>query len=155
MHKVVNAMTVGSVGDLGRISGALAEAGFNIVAVGGGEGHALGSSIGLVSLIIEDDEGHETEITTLLTNLALDNGRQLVEVAWYDALVAELKDEPGELARAGKILGDAGHNIMSVISIDSHRDSAHVAFAFLNDTARDEAARALEAEGIIVVAHES
>lgn len=153
MHKVVNALTIGSVGDLGKIAGALAEAGFNVVAVGGGEGHALGSSIGLVSLIIEDDEGHEDDITGLLTNLVLDNGRQLVEVAWYDSLVAELQDQPGELARAGAILGNAGHNIMSVISIDTHRDMAHVAFAFESAATRDDAARVLKAEGIGIIEH--
>ena len=51
MHRVVNATTAGSVGDLGRIARRLADDGINIAAVGGGEGSARGGSVGHIAFL--------------------------------------------------------------------------------------------------------
>ena len=69
MHKVVKVVTTGSVGDLGRIARALADAHppFDIAAVGGGEGVVGGDEVGIVTRsLIRNDDADDGEIVALM-----------------------------------------------------------------------------------------
>jgi hypothetical protein len=150
MHKVVKAVTVGSVGDLGRIARRLADAGYNINAVGGGEGSALSGEVGIISLLVTPD-ANEAEILELLHELPLDGGRTLEDVAVHHALDVELVDEPGQLATVGELLGGAEISILGVQSVDVHLDWAHVSLAFESEAVRDQAQDILVGGGIRVL----
>jgi hypothetical protein len=150
MHKVVSAVTVGSVGDLGRIARRLADNGYNINAVGGGEGSALGGSVGIISLLVTPDEDDQA-LLGLLQDMPLDGGRTLQDVVIHPALDVELVDEPGQLATVGEVLGEAGINIMAVQSVDVHLDWAHVSVAFESEAIRDQAQDILVGAGIRVL----
>jgi hypothetical protein len=150
MHKVVKSVTVGSVGDLGRIARRLADHGYNINAVGGGEGSALDGTVGVISLLVTPDDD-EDALRELLQGMPLDGGRSLQDVAVHPALDVELVDEPGQLALVGELLGNAGINIMAVQSVDVHLDWAHVSVAFEDDAARDAAQDVLVGGGIRVL----
>ena len=134
MHRVVNASTSGSVGDLGRIARALANDGFNIEAIGGGEGFARNGSVGHISLHLTPDEDADIErARNLLADLGLDDTtspRRLDRVASFPCLDIELDDRRGELAELAELLGSNDINIMSCVTIDVHANWAIVAMAF-------------------------
>jgi hypothetical protein len=146
MHRVVNASTSGSVGDLGRIARALADDGFNIEAIGGGEGFARGGSVGHISLHLTPDEDVDIErARNLLEGLDLADlgtgARRLDRVETHPCLDIELDDRRGELAELAELLGNAGINILSCVTIDVHANWAIVAMAF--EEGQVDAARAL------------
>jgi hypothetical protein len=150
MHKVVKAVTVGSVGDLGRIARRLADAGYNINAVGGGEGSALNGTVGIISLLVTPDH-HDDQILELLQGMPLDGNRTLEDVQVHAALDVELVDEPGQLAKVGELLGEAEISILGVQSVDVHLDWAHVSLAFESVAVRNTAQDVLVAGGIRVL----
>ena len=154
-HKIVKTVVSGSVGDLGRIAGALAGASppFDLAAVGGGEGFVGDGEVGIITFVIRDDEGREDEIVEIISNVDLGD-HELLGVELHPAMLVELKDEPGSLARAAEVIGDTEHNIMGVLLVDNHFGLAHVGFGFETDFARDEAKAALEADGFVIVPHE-
>ena len=143
MHRVVNASTSGSVGDLGRIARALADEDFSIEAIGGGEGFARGGSVGHISLHLTPDEDADIErARTILEAVELEdlgNGpRHLDQVATHPCLDIELDDRRGELAELAELLGGAKIDIMSCVTIDVHANWAIIAMAF-EDAKIDEA----------------
>ena len=115
MHKIVKAVTVGSVGDLGRIARALADNGYNIAAIGGGEGHARGSEVGIISLAIEDDDADDGQIADVIRGVDLGGGRRLEAVEEHPALIVELPNTPGQLAAVAEEIGSHDINIMGVL----------------------------------------
>jgi hypothetical protein len=130
-HQVVKSTSAGSIGDLARITEALHGIGVNIVAVAGGEGVLKKQEVGVISMLLEPDEGGMMKtITTTLKGLDLGNGRKLVHVQNFPAVHILLEDKPGELERAAKAV--KGINILSVITVDKHDSAAHVCLGFSN-----------------------
>jgi hypothetical protein len=158
MHKIVSTVSVGSIGDLGRIARAFANGGFDIRAVGGGEGLVRGTTLGrtdglstgLVSFLVEPDEDDQA-IIDLLEGLPLDNGRTLEGVKVHPALAVELSSDLGQLATVGELLGAAGINIMGALSVDVHLDWAVISLGFEDASVQDAAKEALENGGIRVL----
>ena len=151
MHKIVKAVTVGSVGDLGRIARALADNGYNIAAIGGGEGHARGSEVGIISLAIEDDDADDGQIADVIRGVDLGGGRRLEAVEEHPALIVELPNMPGQLAAVAEEIGSHDINIMGVLLVDLHGATAHVGLGFDGPGARDDAKVALENAGFTVI----
>ncbi len=151
MHKIVSAATVGSVGDLGRISRALADKGYNIAAVGGGEAPVHSREVGIISFAFHDDEGDNGDIVATIAAVDLGGGRKPVSVEEHPALVVELQDTVGELARAAEIIGGNGHNIMGVLLVDIFDGVAHVGLGFEGVGERDQVHQELEGEGFTVI----
>ena len=156
MHRVVNATTAGSVGDLGRIARRLAQDGINIAAVGGGEGLARGGSVGHIALLIDADDGRtDEEILDKLIGLPLSPtqefaDRTLEAVEIFQAIDVELEDRIGELAVVGEVLGAAGIDIKGALSVDVHADWGIIALAFADDDvdqARDLLSNAQDEQG--------
>lgn len=150
MHRVASSVTIGSVGDLGRIARALANAGFNIDAIGGGEGVARGGSVGIVTMLITPDDD-PAQIERILRSVELGEGRQLASVRMFPAFDLELADRPGQLADAAELIGEAGINIMSVLAVDVHRDWAVVSLAFEEPGDATEAREILTRGGFTVL----
>lgn len=131
MHKIANATSAGSVGDLGRLASRLAESDINIEAIGGGEGVARGGSVGHISLLVTpDDNLTSDDIRALLENIDHGGGRRFESVEIWDCLDIELDDQPGELAVLATALGDAGIDIKGIVSVDVHAKWAIVAMGF-------------------------
>jgi len=156
MHRVVNATTAGSVGDLGRIARRLADEGINIAAVGGGEGFARGGSMGHIALLIDDDTGRtDDEILDKLRGLELSPTQEFAQrtldsVEIFKSIDLELDDRIGELAVVGELLGAAGIDIKGALSVDVHADWGILALAFADDDvdqARDILSNAQDAQG--------
>jgi hypothetical protein len=152
-HKIMKAVSVGSVGDLGRIARALADAQppYDIAAVGGGEGVAMGHEVGIVTFMIKNDDADNGEIVALMKGVDLDDNRHLESVEEHPALAVELTDSAGSLAAAAEALGGENINIMGVMVIDKTSTAAHVGFGFENDTERDRAKTALQGAGFTVI----
>jgi hypothetical protein len=154
MHQTVSCGTTGSVGDLGRIARRLAEAGYTIKAVGGGESILRGGEVGIISLLVEVDvpDAQLNNIVDILTDLELNDGRTLTTVRIHPGFDVELDDTVGALADAAELLGedrggaDAPFNIMSTLSIDAHGGWAIVRFAFEDEPTRDRAASRVEGD---------
>jgi hypothetical protein len=152
MHQTVSCGTTGSVGDLGRIARRLAEEGFDIKAVGGGESNLRGGEVGIISLLVEVDlpDAEINKVVEILSDLPLNDGRTLTQVRVHPGFDLELDDSVGALAEAAELLGenrgtaDAPLNIMSALSIDAHGGWAIVRLAFEDDDARDRAAKRFE-----------
>lgn len=142
MHKVASSVTVGSIGDLGRIARALADRGINIDAVGGGEGFARGGEVGVISMLLSPDDD-PAGIIGILEGLDLGNGRTLQGVRMLPAFDLELEDTPGRLADAASVIGDAEVNIAGIVSVDVHRGWGIVSLAFEDTGARATARNAL------------
>lgn len=156
MHRVVNATTAGSVGDLGRIARRLAEENINIAAVGGGEGFARGGSVGHIAFLIDADDGRSDDyILDKLIGMELSTPqgqaqRTLDSVEIFKAIDVELDDKVGELAVVGELLGAAGIDIKGALSVDVHADWGILAIAFADDDvdqARDLLSNAQDAQG--------
>jgi hypothetical protein len=145
MHKVVNVVTTGSVGDLGRIARALADAQppFDIAAVGGGEAHVGNGEVGLISLLVRDDRDREGELLDMIAGVDLGGGRTPDSVNAHDPLYVTLPDVPGSLADCCERVGDVGRNIMSVLLLDLQSPRARIGLGFADVGDRDAAADAL------------
>jgi hypothetical protein len=147
MHKVAKAATVGSVGDLGRIAQALADADFNIESIGGSEVVVDGRSMGaIVMLLSPDEDSDEPRILETLQNVDLGNGRRLVDVAVHPALDLRLANRKGELARAARVLGEQGIDIKGVVIANVRGAEADVSLAFEDAGVRDQARDLLTGE---------
>lgn len=152
MHKVTSTVTVGSIGDLGHIAGALAGAGYNIDAIGGGEAQVDGKGIGVIALLITPDEpDDEDRIKEIISRVQLDGGRTVQGVEIHPSFDLVLNDEPGQLAGAAALIGGEGINIQGMVTIDVHSGWGVVALAFSSDTDRDNARAVLEANGRLVL----
>ena len=154
MHQTVQCGTSGSVGDLGRIARKLADEGFNIEAVGGGEADLRGGGVGIVSFLVEPDSDADLlRLQDALTDLGLDNGRTLERVHIRPGFDLELDNERGSLADAAEIIGntDPPINIMSILLVDAHDGWAVVSIAFEDEGTRDRAAELLGADGRFTV----
>ena len=156
MHRVVNATTAGSVGDLGRIARRLATDGINIAAVGGGEGSARGGSVGHIAFLIDADDGRtDEEILDKLIGLPLSSTQEFAQrtldsVEIFQAIDIELDDKIGELAAVGEVLGAALIDIKAALSVDVHADWGILALAFADDDvdqARDLLSNAQDEQG--------
>jgi hypothetical protein len=147
MHKMVKVVTTGSVGDLGKIARALASANpsFDIAAVGGGEGHVGSGEVGIVTLLIRDDEGRESELLRTIRDTQLDDNRRVHSVDTHDSMVVELSDVPGSLADCCERVGNAGVNIMGVLLMDLDAPKARVGLGFETGGDRDTAVDAVKA----------
>jgi hypothetical protein len=150
MHRVASSVTVGSVGDLGRIARALANEGFNIDAIGGGEGVARGGSVGIVTMLVTPDDD-PAEIARILEGVELDGNRRLAGVRMYPAFDLELADQRGQLADAAELLGNANISIMGVLTVDVHRDWGIVSLAFEKPGDANQARQVLIQGGFTVL----
>ena len=152
MHKVTSTVTVGSIGDLGHIAGALAGAGYNIDAIGGGEALVNGSGVGVIAMLITPDEDTDEErIKEIIAGVQLDGGRTVQGVEIHPSFDLVLNDQPGQLAGAAGLIGNEGINIQGMVTIDVHSGWGVVALAFSSDTDRDNARTVLEANDYLVL----
>lgn len=139
MHKVLNVLTSGSVGDLGKIAQALQDKGVNIDAIGGGEGNLNGTPVGIIAMLVTSDE-HDGSVSEIIANLDLNGqGHTVVSAVEHDALDLELDDTPGSLAAATSLLGGNLIEIMGVMTVDVHVGWGIVSLGFQSEAIRDEA----------------
>jgi hypothetical protein len=113
-------------GTLAEVAEAIAQRGVDIRAIGGG---GIGDAA-VGALITDNDEA---------TRAAL--GQANCEFEASEAVMADLDDRPGALARAARALADAGVNVAGVLIVQSMGDRARLAFAV------DDAMKAREALG--------
>jgi hypothetical protein len=111
-------------GTFAKVAEAIANSGVDILAVGGG---GIGDA-GVGALITDND---------VATRTALQEAN--CEFSEAEAIVADLEDQPGTLARATRALADAGVNLTGLLVVQSMGDRARLAFAV------DDPAKALEA----------
>jgi hypothetical protein len=156
-HQVTKATARGSQGDLAKIADALQQLKppVNIVAIGGGEGVLKGGQeIGVISMILEPDDGPMTaKIIKKLTGLPLDSKgkRKLEDVEVHPNIHIQLADKPGELKRALDAVD--GINIRSVLSMGTFMGVAHVGLGF-SEADAPNAEKKLKAKKITVVPHD-
>jgi hypothetical protein len=111
-------------GAFAKVAEAIANSGVDILAVGGG---GIGDA-GVGTLITDND---------VATRQALQETN--CEFSEAEAIVADLEDQPGTLARAARALADAGVNLTGLLIVQSMGDRARLAFAV------DDAVKAREA----------
>jgi hypothetical protein len=111
-------------GTLAKVAEAVAARGVDIRAIGGG---GLGDA-GVAALITDNDDA---------TRAALQEA--MCEFSSSEALMADLEDRPGTLARAARAMADAGVNVTGVLIVQSMGDRARMAFGV------DDAMKAREA----------
>ena len=150
MHKILNVLTSGSVGDLGKIAQALEDKAINIDAIGGGEGTLNGAPVGIVAMLVTSDE-HDGAVSELIANLDLGGGHTVVSAVEHEALDLELDDTPGSLRGATSLLGDNGIEIMGVMSVDVHVGWGVVSLGFQTEGIRDGARDLLMNNGFNVM----
>ena len=151
-HQVVKCTSRGSVGDLARITDDLRNGGYNIHAIGGGEGLADRKEVGVVAMILEpDDDAHMADIVDRLRKLDLDGGRKLAHVENFPHIEIDLDDQPGQLGRAAAAV--AGINIMSVITVFNQDGRARVSLGFRKADWK-KAFDAIDGEGIPIHPHD-
>jgi len=154
MHKVLSTVTRGSVGDLGRIAGDLAEHGIDIEAIGGGESTVGAQTFGQINLLItQDDDANDQAVVDRLMALDLGGGRTPDSVRWFPDLHVELENRRGALAEASALMGNASPpiNIMSALLIDAHADWGVISLGFEDEATRDAARAVFESKGIPVL----
>jgi hypothetical protein len=157
MHQTVKVGTVGSVGDLARISREFHRRGFDIRAVGGAEANLRGGGVGVMSFLLEPDgQALMGGLADELLGLDLGNGRTPTEVIIHPGFDLELTDEPGALAEATELLGveapdGPAINIMSALLVDVHNDWAIVSFSFEDDATVERAAQRFRDDGRFTV----
>jgi len=111
-------------GALARVAEAIAARGVDIQGIGGG-----GIGDAGVAAFVTDDEAATRE--------ALAQANCQFETS--DAVLADVDDSPGSLAKAARALADAGINLTGVLILQSMGDQARLAFGV------DEAGRARDA----------
>lgn len=111
-------------GTLAKIAEAIARRGVDITAVGGG---GIGD-VGVAALMTDNDAA---------TREALREAN--CEFSEAEAIVADVEDRPGTLARVTRALADAGVNVQGLLVVQSMGDRARLAFAV------DDATKAREA----------
>jgi len=120
-------------GALATVAEAIAARGVDIRAIGGG---GMGDAA-IGALITDNDEA---------TRAAL--GQANCEFDASEAVMADLDDRPGTLARAARALADAGVNVTGVLIVQSMGDRARLAFAVDDEMKAREALRSTGAMGI-------
>ena len=111
-------------GTLAKVAEAIARRGVDIRAVGGG---GIGDS-GVAAFLTDNDDA---------TREAL--GEANCEFSEAEAILADVEDRPGTLAKVTRALADAGVNLQGVLVLQSMGDRARLAFAV------DDAVKAREA----------
>ena len=142
-HQVLKASVKGSTGDLAKITAKLKTlqaangAPINILSISAGEvtipasGGNPAQEYGVVSMVLDpDDAATTTTIVNALTNLPLNaaNTRKIEHVDVYPLVHIELENIPGTLDDAAAAVGNL--NIMSVMSLGTVAETAHVGLAF-------------------------
>jgi hypothetical protein len=145
-HQVVKAAVRGSVGDLARITQALENEGYNILAIGASEVN----HVGLIALLFDPDTDRIPGIIEAIRNAPLDGGRHPEDVEAFPDVHILLNDAPGQLRRAAEALGDI--NIETVVSIDKQQGKARVSLGFQPGDL-DEALSRLQAAHIPIFEH--
>jgi len=111
-------------GTLAKVAEAIARRGVDIRAVGGG---GIGDSG--VAAFLTDNDGATREAL----------GEANCEFSEAEAILADVEDRPGTLAKVTRALADAGVNLQGVLVLQSMGDRARLAFAV------DDAVKAREA----------
>lgn len=120
-------------GALAKVAEAIANSGVDILAIGGG---GIGDA-GLVTLITDND---------VATRQALQETN--CEFSEAEAIVADLEDQPGTLARVARALADAGVNLTGLLIVQSMGDRARLAFAVDDSMKAREALASVGATGM-------
>jgi len=120
-------------GTFAKVTEAIARRGVDIRAVGGG-----GVGDAAVGALITDDDAATRE-ALLEANC---------EFAESEAIVVDLDDQPGTLAKATRALADAGVNLTGLLIVQSMGDKARLAFAVDDATRAREALRSAGAMGM-------
>ena len=114
-HQVVKCSVQGSIGDLAKITRALEDEGYNILAVGGAEVNHLG----IIAMLFDPDMVEIPGIVATISGVVLDpqTGRTPQDVEALPDVHILLNNAPGQLRRAAEALGDI--NIETIVSVDS------------------------------------
>jgi hypothetical protein len=120
-------------GTFAKVAEAIANRGVDILAVGGG-----GIGDAGVGALITDNDG--------ATRAALQEAN--CEFSEAEAIVADLEDQPGTLARATRALADAGVNLTGLLIVQSMGDRARLAFAVDDPVKAREALASVGATGM-------
>ncbi len=120
-------------GTLARVAEAIAARGVDIRAIGGG---GVGDT-GLGALITDNDEATRTALQ-----------EAMCEFGESEALMTDLDDRPGALAKATRAMADAGVNVTGVLIVQSMGDRARVAFGVDDTMKAGEALRTAGAMGM-------
>ena len=110
-------------GTLARVAEAIAARGVDVRGIGGG---GIGDA-GVVTLVTDDDA--PTQAALAQANCDFDSSQ---------AVLADIEDRPGSLAKAARAMADAGVNLTGVLILQSMGDQARLAFGVDDPTkARD------------------
>ena len=142
MHRQVSTILSdgGSPGQLARFGEALRRHGVNIDLIGGAEWDHRGP----LSLTFGDKSKHDDdEVLPFATAMEEEHFGWLA----YRSAEIELSDEPGELGRAGAVLGNANINIYGILVIGRHGKNGTVGLG-IRPSKVEEAVTLLRAEGI-------
>src|SRR5262245_36931141 len=158
-HQIIKATVKGSKGDLAHIAAALkAVTGPNgekvsIRHIGGGESSVVnGIELGVITMIVEPDEGPMTNlILDAIRNAPLDNGRHVEHVDTFPNVHVTLLDAPGTLSSALDAIAGANVNVLTVLTMGSAAGVADVGLGFEN--AADAAAATQALSGVNVIVH--
>ena len=120
-------------GTLARIAEAMAGRGVDIRGVGGG---GIGD-VGVAAFITDNDAA---------TREALAEAN--CEFSEAEAVMADVEDKPGMLARLTRAMADAGVNLQGVLVLQSMGDRARLAFAVDDAKKAREALRSAGAMGM-------
>jgi hypothetical protein len=120
-------------GTLARVAEAIAARGVDIRGIGGG---GIGDA-GVATLVTDDDAA---------TQAALAEAN--CEFSSSEAVLADMEDRPGSLARAARAMADAGVNLTGVLILQSMGDQARLAFGVDDPTKARDALRAAGTRGM-------
>lgn len=120
-------------GTLAKVAEAIASRGVDIRGVGGG---GIGDS-GVVALVTDND---------MATREALQASN--CEFSESEAILADVEDRPGALARLARAMADAGVNVHGALILQSMGDQARLAFAVDDAMKAREALRSAGAVGM-------
>jgi hypothetical protein len=120
-------------GTFAKVAESIANRGVDILAVGGG---GIGDA-GVVTVLTDND---------VATRQALQETN--CEFSEADAIVADLEDQPGTLARAARAIADAGVNVTGLLIVQSMDDRARLAFAVDDPVKAREALASVGATGM-------
>ena len=120
-------------GALARVAAAMASRGVDVRALGGG---GIGE-VGVAMFVTDNDMA--TREALMATNS---------EFSEAEAIVADVVDRPGTLARLTQALADAGVNVQGAVVMQWMNDRARLAFAVDDPTKAREALRSAGAMGM-------
>ena len=117
-HQVVKDAGSGIVGDLAKITRALEDEGYNILAAAAGEVN----HVGIIAMLFDPDVDKIPGIVETIQKADLGAGRTPEDVEALPDVHILLNDTPGQLRRAAEALGDI--NIETVVTIDKQQGKA-------------------------------